>query len=101
MDSKTYTDKEYSGLKPCPFCGAIPVIRKTPVSTASNRRGTVPEGAEIIEKWTDRTGHERVSWKRYGYTVHCMTKACYCRAGNAKFSTEEKAIETWNHRAKV
>ena len=94
-DLEEIEDKE---LKKCPFCGGTAWIRKSRISTASNRKGTLPPGAVVIDTWIDKQGRERVAWAKYGYTVHCQTRCCYCRAGVAKFPTREEAIERWNNR---
>ncbi len=72
------------GLKPCPFCGTIPIIRKNPL-------------------W--RVGGQGY-YGCYEFDIHC--DECGCRINmigvNTIYNTEEEAkenaIKIWNRRAK-
>lgn len=95
MDSEEWPDER---LKRCPFCGAEGRVRKILLCTAKNRKGNIPDGVEVTDHWFDTQGREYVGWKKYGYTVHCMTRGCFCRNTGAKYRSVEDAITKWNQR---
>lgn len=71
-------------LKPCPFCGSIPLLEKKPL-------------------WSE---HGHGYYGCYEFDIHCPKVDCGCRIlllnNNTIYFSEEKAMEnavnTWNKR---
>lgn len=71
-------------LKPCPFCGSIPLLEKKPL-------------------WSE---HGHGYYGCYEFDIHCPKVDCGCRIlllnNNTIYFSEEKAMEnavnTWNRR---
>ena len=57
-------------LKPCPFCGAIPDIKRLHLSN-----------------------------HKISFSIVCFNTNCFVKPMSEWFNTEEKAIEAWNRRA--
>lgn len=74
------------GLKPCPFCGTIPLLEKKPL-------------------WSE---HGHGYYGCYEFDIHCPKVDCGCRIlllnNNTIYFSEEEAkenaIKIWNRRAK-
>ncbi len=73
-----------SELKPCPFCGSIPLLEKKPL-------------------WSE---HGHGYYGCYEFDIHCPKVDCGCRIlllnNNTIYFSEEEAMEnavnTWNKR---
>lgn len=76
--------KASNELKPCPFCGSIPLLEKKPL-------------------WSE---HGHGYYGCYEFDIHCPKVDCGCRIlllnNNTIYFSEEKAMEnavnTWNKR---
>lgn len=76
--------KAFNELKPCPFCGSIPLLEKKPL-------------------WSE---HGHGYYGCYEFDIHCPKVDCGCRIlllnNNTIYFSEEKAMEnavnTWNKR---
>lgn len=76
--------KTSNELKPCPFCGSIPLLEKKPL-------------------WSE---HGHGYYGCYEFDIHCPKVDCGCRIlllnNNTIYFSEEKAMEnavnTWNRR---
>lgn len=67
------SDKQELRLKPCPFCGAIPVMRIIPN----------PSKQSAIKNW---------------YAPRCTERGC-CGRIERQWKSEELAVKAWNRRA--
>jgi hypothetical protein len=76
-----------SELKPCPFCGSIPLLEKKPL-------------------WSEG-GHGY--YNCYEFDIHCINPVCGCRINlfnnNSIYHSEEEAIKNvinaWNERVQI
>ena len=76
-----------SDLKPCPFCGSIPLLEKKPL-------------------WSEG-GHGY--YNCYEFDIHCINPVCGCRINlfnnNSIYHSEEEAIKNvinaWNERVQI
>jgi len=85
-------------LKACPFCGSDAHIGKAVYSRGSNKSGTIPEGAELVEKHQMVLGGYVYYWEKYGYSVWCINTDCLASQNDKIYKTEEDAIKHWNVR---
>lgn len=76
-----------SELKPCPFCGSIPLLEKKPL-------------------WSE---HGHGYYGCYEFDIHCPNIICGCRVNlfnnDSIYRSEEEAIknaiDTWNERVSI
>lgn len=76
-----------SELKPCPFCGSIPLLEKKPL-------------------WSEG-GHGY--YNCYEFDIHCINPVCGCRINlfnnNSIYHSEKEAIKNvinaWNERVQI
>jgi len=90
--------KEYE-LLPCPFCGAVPVIREGVAGRGSNRKGILPKGATLERETQFCGGSGSVYFYYYvGYQITCETPKCYCNGTLPYLKSLDETVKRWNTR---
>ena len=93
-----FEDKEDERIQECSICGGKAYWKEFVINRGFNKTGILPRDGDVfVDEKKTVSGRIIYYWERYGYSIHCMTPKCPCRAVHNGYLTLDEAIDKWNN----